>query len=123
MNRPKADTLLPVMLEMRPKLTAHAQAAAAEARCQNMIARVRKLPPPTFDEATIYLLGPGCARCRPTDGVRSRPAPVLLRAGGTARPDLDTLRAWVQALTSDLPPDGIGPLPTIHDEPVHPSFR
>lgn len=34
-KRPRADAMLPVMLEVRPKLSAQAQASAAEARCQN----------------------------------------------------------------------------------------
>jgi hypothetical protein len=32
-DRPRADALLPVMLEIRPKLTAQARARATEARC------------------------------------------------------------------------------------------
>jgi hypothetical protein len=34
-DRPRADVLLPAMLEIRPKLTAQARARATEVRCQN----------------------------------------------------------------------------------------
>lgn len=48
-------------------------------RCRaNALARVHKLRPPGFDEATSYLLGPPCDRCKP------KSQPVKTRPGGAA---------------------------------------
>jgi hypothetical protein len=53
--------------------------ATACRRCRaNMLAKVYRLRPPGFDEATSYLLGE-CDRCKP------KPRPTELRAGGAAR--------------------------------------
>jgi hypothetical protein len=55
-------------------------------RCRaNAVARVRRLSAPDTDEATSYLIGEGCARCRSSPGPRP-PARLRPHAGGTARP-------------------------------------
>jgi hypothetical protein len=72
-------------------------------RCRaNLIARVRRLSAPDFSPEMIYLLGPGCARCRRTGRATIRPSTVVRstpvrphHTGGTAPPDLPTLRRWV----------------------------
>jgi hypothetical protein len=112
-------------------------------RCRaNLIARVRRLPLPGFDAATVYLLGRGCARCRQS----ARPDPRPADAGGhtgTAPPTStrlalspQTIASMVAAVPPGAPakvwrllrerlaqdPDGLS-LPTISDDSVHPGLR
>jgi hypothetical protein len=114
------------------------------ARCRaNLIARVRKLAPPGWDAATVYLIGNGCARCRPRTGPGSRhPAPRSRL--GSARPSsapVTASRPSLSALAAAVPPGSsarvwskllavafrddpyMRPLPRIAAEPVHPSLQ
>jgi hypothetical protein len=94
-------------------------------RCRaNLIARARGLSPPYSDEATDYLLGPGCARCRPSS--RAVGTPVTASAGGSVRTRLRPLaflRDDVNRLLREVG-DGDPPrIPTLYDEPVHRDLR
>jgi hypothetical protein len=71
-------------------------------RCRaNMIARVRRLPPPGFDAATNFLLGPGCDRCKRKPQAQStkiRPSAVVStssRAAAPGRPTPGRVRDWL----------------------------
>jgi hypothetical protein len=111
-------------------------------RCRaNMLARVRRLPPPGFDAATNFLLGEGCDRCRRRTQPRTaRPSGARLTssvAASPGRPSLARLRAWVdrevmndrllrgavQRLLGDQPIPGDLGLRPMSDDPVHPSMR
>jgi hypothetical protein len=111
-------------------------------RCRaNMIARVRRLPPPGFDAATNFLLGEGCERCkRKTQPTRTRASGAHLASSSSAppaRPSLVRLRAWLQQEAMSDPilsnavakllgrqsiPGDLG-LPPVSNDPVHPEFR
>jgi hypothetical protein len=109
-------------------------------RCRaNAIATAYGLHRPGWDEATVYLIGRGCQRCRP----RNATSPRAATAGGGARPSppvrpTRNLAAMVEAvppgasarvyqLLLDLAfrddPYLNRPAPSILDRPVHPALR
>ena len=113
-------------------------------RCRaNMIARVRRLPPPGFDAAANFLLGEGCDRCKPkTQSTRIRPSGAALTSGPhgpapLARSTPGRLRDWLVRTAAGDPlltnavrkllgdqslPGSIG-LPPVSNDPVHPALR
>jgi hypothetical protein len=99
-------------------------------RCRaNLVARTRRLSLPDFDEATNWLIGPGCRNCRQTLGLRP---PAQVRPGGAARPagaklrPLAALRADVRRLLAEVgncDPPPLSTPPPLREGPILHSFR